>query len=172
MWRGESLRPSMTMYSNDTRRWCVKSWWRRIEATSAMGQARSTGMISMRSSWKGLCRLTARWTFVSRRNRSNWGTTPAVETVMRVGDHPNPHSEVSISSARSTLSVLSSGSPMPMKTKFVRRSRSGSEMIWLSISAAVSECCSPCRPVAQKRQPMRHPACDETQSVARSPSGM
>ena len=30
----------------------------------------------------------------------------------------------------------------------------------------------PCRPVAQKRQPIRQPACDEMQSVARSPSGM
>jgi len=91
---------------------------------------------------------------------------------MRVGDQPKPHSEVMISSARSTLSVLSSGSPMPMKTTFVRLSRSGSETIWLRISAVVSECCSPCRPVAQNLHPMRHPACDETHNVARSPSGM
>ena len=61
---------------------------------------------------------------------------------------------------------------MPMKTTLVSRSNSGSETIWLRISAAVSDRRSPCRPVAQKRHPMRQPACDETQSVARSPSGM
>ena len=162
----------MTMYSNDTRRWCVKSYRRRIAATSATGHARSTGMIAARSSWKGLCRLTARCTFVLSSNRRNSGTTPAVESVMRVGDQPKPHSAVRMSSALSTLSVLSSGSPMPMKTSFVSVSRSGRETIWLRISAAVSECCSPCRPVAQNLHPMRHPACDETQSVALSPSGI
>ena len=91
---------------------------------------------------------------------------------MRVGDQPKPHSEVRMSSARSTLSALSSGSPIPMKTRLVSRSNSGSETIWLRISAVVSEWMSPCRPVAQKAHPMRHPACEETQSVARSPSGM
>ena len=53
-----------------------------------------------------------------------------------------------------------------MNTRFVSRSRSGSETIWLRISAAESDCWSPWRPVAQKRHPMRHPACEETQSVA------
>ena len=60
MWRGESFSPLITMYSNDTRRWWVKSYSRRMAATSATGHARSTGMISARSSWKGLWRLTAR----------------------------------------------------------------------------------------------------------------
>lgn len=59
---------------------------------------------------------------------------------MRVGDQPKPHSAVIISSARSTSSVLSSGSPMPMNTRFVSLSRSGSETAWLRISAAVSDC--------------------------------
>lgn len=54
------VQPLITMYSNDTRRWWVKSYSRRIAATSAIGHARSTGMISIRSSWKGLWRLTAR----------------------------------------------------------------------------------------------------------------
>ena len=95
-----------------------------------------------------------------------------METVTRVGDQPKPHSEVMTESVRSNWSGLSSGSPIPMNTRFVRRSRSGRETIWLRISAAGSDSCSPWRPVAQKRQPMRQPACEETQSVARSPSGM
>ena len=76
-------------------------------------------------------------------SRSRFGATPAVETVMRVGDHPMPHSDVSASSERSTSSMLSRGSPMPMYTMLVRVSRSGSETIWLSMSGAASECCSP-----------------------------
>ena len=162
----------MTMYSNDTRRWCVKSYRRRISTTSRIGHAFSMGMISARSCGKGLCRLTARCTWVASRNRSSREATPAVETVIRVGDQPNPHAEVRTSSAGSRLSRLSSGSPMPMKTTLVSRSRSGSDPIWLRISFVERECWSPCRPVAQKRQPIRQPACDEMQSVARSPSGM
>ena len=81
----------MTMYSNDTRRWCVKSYRRRISTTSRIGHAFSTGMISARSCGKGLCRLTAKCTWVASRNRSSREATPAVETVIRVGDQPNPH---------------------------------------------------------------------------------
>ena len=60
--------------------------------------------------------LTARCTFVLSSNRRNSGTTPAVESVMRVGDQPKPHSAVRMSSALSTLSVLSSGSPCLLYT--------------------------------------------------------
>lgn len=40
-----------------------------------------------------------------------------------------------------------------MNTRLVRRSRSGSDPIWLRISLGVSEWVNPCFPVAQKRHP-------------------
>ena len=45
--------------------------------------------------------LTSAWgfTWVASRNRSSREATPAVETVIRVGDQPNPHAEVRTSSA-------------------------------------------------------------------------
>ena len=52
-----------------------------------------------------------------------------VDRVMRRGLHAKPFSEVSISSAFSTSSVLSSGSPIPMNTIFVNFSNSGMETI-------------------------------------------
>lgn len=42
---------------------------------------------------------------------------PTVETVIRLGDHPQANGAVMISRARSTLSRLSMGSPSPMKTR-------------------------------------------------------
>ena len=49
-------------------------------------------------------------------------------------------------------------------------------LFWHIIKAKISEVArllvSPPTVEAQKRQPIRQPACDETQSVARSPSGI
>ena len=97
--RGESFSPLMTMYSNDTRRWCVKSYLRRIGRDLGDRPCPFDGHDGCPLLVEGLCRLTARCTFVLSSNRRNSGTTPAVESVMRVGDQPKPHSAVRMSSA-------------------------------------------------------------------------
>ena len=59
-----------------------------------------------------------------------------------------------------------------MNTMLVRLSLSGMERIWLTIWAAVRLPWNPCRPVMQKEQFILQPACEETQSVALSRSGI
>jgi hypothetical protein len=63
-----------------------------------------------------------------------------------------------------------------MKTTLVSRSSESSSRFaatsWPAISAAVSWRSHPSRAVAQKRQPIAHPACDEMQTVSRGGSGM
>ena len=89
-----------------------------------------------------------------------------------MGLQPKPHGAVSTSIARRTLSQLSSGSPMPMKTALVSEAASSISINCESISAGVRLPCQPCRPVMQKRQPIRHPICEETHTVCLSPSGI
>ncbi len=64
-----------------------------------------------------------------------------------------------------TASRLSNGSPIPMKTILVSFRNSGTLRIWFNISSVERFARKPCRPVMQKRQPMRHPACVEMHSV-------
>lgn len=68
--------------------------------------------------------------------------------------------------------MLSRGSPIPINTRLVSLSRSGIDSIWLIISVAVRWWRKPMRPVAQNLQPILQPACDDTHSVMRSPSGI
>ena len=117
--RGVSFSPSKRIYSNDSRRWCAKSYRRRRATRSAMGLVSSTGIIFRRSSWKGLWSDMARWHCEESRNRRVPSISPEVETVMRRGDRASPQSEVSMSIARNTSPILSKGSPIPIKTIFV-----------------------------------------------------
>src|SRR5574344_3137577 len=100
------------------------------------------------------------------------GKTPMVETVMRLGLQPKPSVEVNRSNAGSTLSRLSMGSPIPMKTTLVKVSTAGMDRIWLRISAVLRLALKPIRPVMQKAQPILQPTWDDTQSVALSASGI
>ena len=59
-----------------------------------------------------------------------------------------------------------------MNTMLVSLSRSGREYIWLRISVALKFPSKPCLPVWQKRQFILQPICEDTQSVARSSSGI
>jgi len=129
-------------------------------------------MKEARSSGKGLWSETARWQRVVSRKRRISGMTPTVDTVRRDGLQPMPQSEVRTSQQRRMASVLSKGSPMPMKTMLVSWEDSGTESIWFIISAADRLPDQPCLPVMQKRQFMRQPTWHETQRVARSSSGM
>lgn len=95
-----------------------------------------------------------------------------VERVMRRGLHAKPYSEVSISKALSTSSVLSRGSPIPMNTMLVSFSNSGTDTIWLMISVAVRFFLNPCFPVMQNRRSSYSPLGDETHKVALSRSGI
>ena len=61
-----------------------------------------------------------------------------VETVMRFGLHVRPYGAVIISHVLNTLSMLSRGSPCPIKTIFVSVANSGSEYIWFKMSAGVN----------------------------------
>src|SRR5690554_7699242 len=80
-----------------------------------------------------------------------------------------------------TLSKLSSGSPMPIITTLVmaRSTRAGTvpkDLLaihtWPMISAAVRSLLKPCLPVEQKLQSSAHPAWDDTHSVPRPFCGM
>ena len=164
--------PRHIVYSTDRRRWWAKSYSRNTAITSATGHAFSTGIIPARSSANGVCTLSATCTLLSASRRRSDGRCPTVLTVMRFGLHASPHDSVSTRVAASTASKLSSGSPMPMNTMFVRESLSGMDKIWFTICAAERLPWNPCRPVMQKVQPMRHPACELTHNVARSRSGM
>ena len=61
---------------------------------------------------------------------------------------------------------------MPMNTALVRAADSSMLMNWLRMSAASSCPWKPWRPVMQNLQPILHPACDDTQSVFLSSSGI
>ena len=95
-----------------------------------------------------------------------------VERVTRLGLQPNPQSEVSTSIALITLPKLSRGSPIPIKTAFVSSAASSMAMNWERMSATVRLPWNPCRPVMQNLQPIRQPACEETQRVFLSSSGI
>src|SRR5690606_12374897 len=78
--------------------------------------------------------------------------------------------------AATTLSKLSSGSPMPIITTLVmaRSILAGTlpnDLLaihtWPMTSAAVRSLLYPCLPVEQKLQPSAQPACEETHSVRR-----
>ena len=73
------------MYSKLMRRWCEKSHFFNSFTTSSIGYRFCTGIISSRSAANGLCRLTARCTFVFSRNVRMAGMTPTVDSVIRVG---------------------------------------------------------------------------------------
>ena len=73
----------------------------------------------------------------------------------------------------STRSRLSSGSPIPMKTMFVRCFPSTASLraawrTWSTISAVSRSRSIPSSPVAQKGQPTAQPAWELMQSVWRS----
>ena len=61
---------------------------------------------------------------------------------------------------------------MPIKTIFVILSNSSIAANWFSISPADKLPLYPILPVAQKAQPKRQPACEETQTVILSFSGI
>ena len=107
----------------------------------------------------------------------NRAARPAVETVMRLGDHPSPHGLlVSRRIASDKASMLPKGSPIPIKTRLVIRSL-GSRRSW-----AVSTCSmisngfklrfNPIVPVRQNPQSRVQPTCVDTQRVKRSSSGI
>ncbi len=81
-----------------------------------------------------------------------------------------------MSSVATRLSKFSSGSPIPMKTTFIRSS--GSKYIcWIvkncpTISDGVRLRPAPKKPVTQNVQPTAQPACEERQTLTRSPIGM
>ena len=103
--------PPKQMYSNEQRRWWVKSYCFSRATVSAMGMAFSAGMSRCRCSWSGECMEMATWHWLSSRNRCRWRRTPTELTVMRFGLQAKPHGAVSTSQARSTASRLSIGSP-------------------------------------------------------------
>ena len=140
--------------------------------TSLAGIAFSAGISWARCSWRGEWSEMARWHSLSLRKRSSFLGMPTELTVIRLGLQPHPQGAVRISVARSTASRLSIGSPCPMNTMLVSLSVSGRAYIWFRISPAVRFPSNPCLPVWQKRQFILHPTCDETQSVALSPSGI
>ena len=100
---------------------------------------------------------------------------PTVDTV--ICRQPSPPSRLSAirSTAGSTASKLCIGSPMPMNTTVRRRrlwavaSRRNATN-WAMISPAVRLRSKPALPVAQKSQPIAHPAWEDRQPAARAGS--
>ena len=144
---GESFIPPKQMYSNEHRRWWVKSYWRSRSMVSCSGMAFSAGMRLNRCSWSGECMEMATWQGLSSRNLLSFPRTPTELTVMRFGLQANPQSAVMMLQTPNTASRLSIGSPCPIKTMFVSFSISGNAMIWFKMSATVRLPCHPCLPV-------------------------
>jgi len=94
--------------------------------------------------------------------------------VIRRAATPIPSGAFMIATALATLSKLSSGSPIPMKTKFVSSSPRTSlrKSAWPVISDGVRFRWNPSSPLAQKAQVNLHPACVDRQTVRLFPDGM
>jgi len=99
--------------------------------------------------------------------------TPTVEIVTcRQPRPPRPFAAIR-STAASTASRLSIGSPMPMKTKVCKRRPAArasrrSARNCSTISPLLRLRSKPVFVVAQKSQPIAQPTCEETQPAARS----
>ncbi len=105
---------------------------------------------------------------VMRASFSSPETSPAVLTVMRQGESPDPSGWQSTVIARWTWARLWSGSPMPMKTRLILSPTGGPKFListstWPTISPAVRLRTIPIAPVAQKVQPSAHPTWLEMQ---------
>jgi hypothetical protein len=199
-WSGASFTPFSITYSNVMKsRGETSRYSRQASSSFAIGYASFTGMMRLRISSLGACRLTARATGRAWASLRMLGTTPEVESVTRRRDRPYAWSSSMIDIASTTGWKLLSGSPMPIMTTLLtgRGEREGSgegssgsarrvEIPWRSISSrrrlATQSCpmisptarsrLKPWRPVEQNLQSRAQPTCDETQSVPRSSSGM
>ena len=118
-WRAESFTPANTTYSKESLR-CPRQFTVRSSAKRSFRESPPlAGMSSRRSSSNGVCKLTARCASLSFKKRSKPFRTPTVETVIRRGLIAIPQSAVSTWSTRSSSSMLSKGSPIPMNTRLV-----------------------------------------------------
>ena len=80
-----SFRPPKQMYSNEQRRWWVKSYCLSRATTSSMVIWPSAGISWRRCSCSGECIDMATWHWLSSRNRFSLFFTPTLLTVMRLG---------------------------------------------------------------------------------------
>jgi len=152
-----------------------------------IGSARLIGMMRERISSFGAFTLTARFTRWNPGRRMNSpsrrmpSVRPTVEIETRLAATPAPLRSQRISTASSTASRLSMGSPMPMKTRLrISKPRAPAPSNGLSTRCRAANHCatisraarcrmSPICAVSQKVQPMAQPTWLLTQSVREKP---
>ena len=142
------------------------------------GTRAARGMIRSRSSWVGACREMAGSARPRGPSSASLSGRPTLDTVMRRRENPRPRSWLSTSRALARWPRLSSGSPMPMNTRFLSGLRPCSRAYlratstWPRISPLVRLRVKPMSPVAQKVQPMGQPTWVDRHWVSRPSPGM